>query len=66
MNLNSRDIVVVHIGFRFLIMSFFTSEDRGSKIEYKNCSNFGLFFSHDNSLVNILLNKMEQHFVSIW
>ena len=64
--MNSRYIVVVHIGFRFLIMSSFTSKDRGSNIGYKKCSNFGLFFSHENSLVNILLNKMEQNFVSIW
>ena len=60
MNLNARDIVVVHIGFRFWIMSLLTSEDNGSKIEHKNCSIFLHFFGHDNSLVNILFNNIEQ------
>ena len=55
MNLNARHIVVVHIAFRFLIMSFFKSEDRGSKMEYRNCSFFLTFFP----LVNILLNSIE-------
>ena len=44
MNLNARDIVVVQVGFRFLIMSLFTNEDSGSKIEIKNCSIFLEFF----------------------
>ena len=60
MNLNARDIVVVQVGFRFLIISLFTNEDSGSKIEIKNCSIFKNFFSHGNSLVNNLLHNVGQ------
>ena len=55
MNLNARHIVVVHIGFRFFDYVFFTSEDRGSNMEYRNCSFFFTFFP----LVSILLNSIE-------
>ena len=43
MNLNARDIVVEHIGSRLFIMSLFTNEDSGSKIEHKNCTIFRIF-----------------------
>ena len=60
MNLNTRDIVVVQIGFCFFIIFDFTSEGRGRKSTFENCSFLGAFFRHYTSLVNILLNNIEQ------
>ena len=44
MNLNTREIVVVHIGFRFLIIFDFASEDRGRKSIFEKCSVLGYLF----------------------
>ena len=52
MILNARDIVVVQVGFRFLIISLFTNEDSGSKIEYKNCLILRMFPVVNNLLYN--------------
>ena len=56
MNLNTREIVVALIGFCFLIIFNFTSEGRGRKSIFEKCS----FLGHNKSLVNILLNNIEQ------
>ena len=60
MNLNTNDIVVVYIGFRFLIIFYFKSEGRGRKSTFEKCSFWGLIFRHNTTLVNILLNNIEQ------
>ena len=54
MNLSTREIVVVQIGFRFLIIFDFASEGRGSKSAHF----WGIFFRHNTLLGNILLNDI--------
>lgn len=49
----------MQIEFCLLVISLHMSENWGLDIAYKNCSNFGDFFSHDTFLVNIELNKIE-------
>ena len=44
MNLNARDILVVHIGVRFLIISYLTSEGGGQKYIFEKCLVLGDFF----------------------
>ena len=52
MNLNAgtKNIEVVHIGFHYLIISFFTSEGRGRKSKFEKCSFRGAFFRYKMSL----------------
>ena len=59
MNLNTRDTVVVHIGFRFFIIFDFTNEVRGRKLIFEKCSFWGISFRHNTSLKDILLNNIE-------
>ena len=60
MHFNSRDFVVVHIGLRFFT-TFSTREGVGVEHRYSKSAHFyGIFFSHNTSLVNILSNNMEQ------
>ena len=60
MNLNTRDIVVVHIGFHLLIIFDFASEVRGRKSIFEKCSFLEHFFRHNTLFVNILLKNIEQ------
>ena len=60
MNLNTRGIEVVQIGFCFLIIFDFTSEV-GVENQYSKSSYLGAFFGHKTSLVNFLLNNIEQN-----
>ena len=58
--MNTRDILIVHICFRFLIIFFFQIEDKCRKSIYKKYMIFWHFLSHDTSLLNILLNKQNK------
>lgn len=51
----------MQIEFCLLVISLHMSENWGLDIAYKNCSNFGDFFSHDTFLVNIELNKIDKN-----
>ena len=54
-NLNTRDIAVVPIGFSFFDYNRFMSEERGRKSTFEKCLYLENFFRHNKSLVNILL-----------
>ena len=61
MNLNARDILVVHIGFLFLIISLLTSEGGGQTYLFEKCLVLGDFFLRQNtSILNNLLNNIEK------
>ena len=61
MNMNTRDIVVVHIIIFFGIIFDFASEGRGRHQYIRKVLIFGaFFFRHNTLLVNIILNNIEQ------
>ena len=66
MNLNTRDIVVVHtgfLGFFFILRVRVGFENRHSK-----SAHFGafVFFGHDTSLVSSLLNIIEHKLLTFY
>ena len=48
MNAGTQNIEVVHIGFHYLIISFFTSEGRGRKSKSVRVGGGGGFFNKKN------------------